>query len=168
LHRAARRLRHARRAVRGAHPGADRQDAPDADHPGARAVLARAARVDARAARGRGHDRSPRARSPAGVQPPAGSGGRDLRFLRKARFRAVAPGARGAAHPLVKWIEMRAQMRRSLATLLVLVAFAAAAQKPPPGLEPLPEPPPPPPMPEGSIDEPRVVIPIQKEDKVEP
>src|ERR1041384_1871235 len=59
-------------------------------------------------------------------------------------------------------------MRRLLATVLVLVAFAAAAQKPPPGLEPLPEPPPPPPMPEGSIDEPRVQIPVQKEDKVEP
>jgi uncharacterized protein DUF2782 len=56
-------------------------------------------------------------------------------------------------------------MRRLLATVLVLVASAAAAQKPPPGLEPLPEPPP---MPEGSIDEPRVQIPIQKEDKVEP
>jgi Protein of unknown function (DUF2782) len=61
---------------------------------------------------------------------------------------------------------MRAQMRRSLAIVLVLVACAAYAQKPPPGLEPLPEPPPP--MPEGSIDEPRVTIPVQKEDKVEP
>ena len=59
-------------------------------------------------------------------------------------------------------------MRRSLAIVLVLVACAAFAQKPPPGLEPLPEPPPPPPMPEGSIDEPRVTIPVQKEDKVEP
>ncbi len=58
-------------------------------------------------------------------------------------------------------------MRRSLAIVLVLAACAAYAQKPPPGLEPLPEPPPPPPMPEGSIDEPRVTIPVQKEDKVE-
>jgi len=58
-------------------------------------------------------------------------------------------------------------MRRLLAITLVLVACAAYAQKPPPGLEPLPEPPPPP-MPEGSIDEPRVTIPVQKEDKVEP
>lgn len=56
-------------------------------------------------------------------------------------------------------------MRRLLATVLVLVAFAASAQKPPPNVEPLPEPPP---MPEGSIDEPRVRIPVQKEDKVEP
>ena len=63
---------------------------------------------------------------------------------------------------------MRTQLRRSLAIVLVLVACAASAQKPPPGLEPLPEPPPPPSMPEGSIDEPRVQIPIQKEDKVEP
>ena len=59
-------------------------------------------------------------------------------------------------------------MRRLPALVLVLVACAALAQKPPPGLEPLPEPPPPPPMPEGSLDEPRVQIPIQKEDKVEP
>ena len=63
---------------------------------------------------------------------------------------------------------MRAQMRRSLAIALSCAAFLAAAQKPPPGLEPLPEPPPPPSMPEGSIDEPRVTIPVQKEDKVEP
>jgi uncharacterized protein DUF2782 len=63
---------------------------------------------------------------------------------------------------------MRAQMRRLLGSVLLLAACTAYAQKPPPGLEPLPEPPPPPPMPEGSIDEPRVQIPIQKEDKVEP
>ena len=63
---------------------------------------------------------------------------------------------------------MRAQLRRLLTIVLVLVACAAYAQKPPPGLEPLPEPPPPPPMPEGSLDEPRVTIPIQKEDQVEP
>src|SRR3954467_2219615 len=123
--------------------------------------------MDARAARDRGHDRSARARSAAGVQPAAGSGRRDLRFLRKARLRAFASGARGAAEPLVKWVEMRAQMRRSLAIVLVLVACAAHAQKPPPGLEPLPEPPPPPPMSEGPFDEPRVQIPVQKEDKVE-
>ena len=59
-------------------------------------------------------------------------------------------------------------MQRLPALVLALVACAALAQKPPPGLEPLPEPPPPPPMPEGSLDEPRVQIPIQKEDKVEP
>lgn len=59
-------------------------------------------------------------------------------------------------------------MRRSLAIVLVLVACATYAQKPPPGLEPLPEPPPPPAMPEGPFDEPRVRIPVQKEDKVEP
>ena len=56
-------------------------------------------------------------------------------------------------------------MRRLPATLLVLAAFAAAAQ-PPPELEPLPEPPPPP---AGSQpDEPRVRIPVQQGDKIEP
>jgi len=63
---------------------------------------------------------------------------------------------------------MRAQMRRSLAIVLVLVAGAAHAQKAPAGLEPLPEPPPPPPMSEGPFDEPRVQIPVQRQDKVEP
>src|SRR3954470_1845053 len=58
-------------------------------------------------------------------------------------------------------------MRRLLAITLVLVACAGHAQNPPPGLEPLPEPPPPPPMPEGPFDEPRVQIPVQKQDKVE-
>src|SRR5262245_48108355 len=59
-------------------------------------------------------------------------------------------------------------MRSRLAGVLVLGACAASGQKPQAGHERLPEPQPPPPMPEGSIDEPRVQIPIQKEDKVEP
>jgi uncharacterized protein DUF2782 len=60
-------------------------------------------------------------------------------------------------------------MRRLLATMLVLAAFAAAAQPRPPRLEPLPEPPPPPPIPAGpGVDEPRVRIPVQEGDKVEP
>ena len=57
-------------------------------------------------------------------------------------------------------------MRRILAILLVSVAFAALAQQRPPKLEPLPEPPPPPPLP--GLDEPRVRIPVQEGDKVEP
>jgi hypothetical protein len=64
---------------------------------------------------------------------------------------------------------MRAQMRRSLAILLVCAAFSAAAQKPPPKLEPLPEPPPPPPIPAGpGVEERRVEIPVQEGDLVEP
>jgi hypothetical protein len=60
-------------------------------------------------------------------------------------------------------------MRRLLAILLVLAAFAALAQPKPPKLEPLPEPPPPPPMPAGpGLDEPRVHIPVQEGDKIEP
>ena len=60
-------------------------------------------------------------------------------------------------------------MRRFLATLLVLAAFSAAAQPRPPKLEPLPEPPPPPAMPaESAVDEPRVRIPVQAGDKIEP
>jgi hypothetical protein len=60
-------------------------------------------------------------------------------------------------------------MRRLLATLLVCVAFAAVAQQRPPKLEPLPEPPPPPPIPAGrEADEPRVRIPVQEGDQVEP
>jgi hypothetical protein len=60
-------------------------------------------------------------------------------------------------------------MRRLLATVLVLAAFAAAAQTRPPKLEPLPEPPPPPPIPAGpEVDEPRVRIPVQEGDKIEP
>jgi hypothetical protein len=60
-------------------------------------------------------------------------------------------------------------MRRLLATMLVLAAFAAAAQQRPPKLEPLPEPPPPPPIPAGTdADEPRVRIPVQEGDQIEP
>jgi hypothetical protein len=60
-------------------------------------------------------------------------------------------------------------MRRLLAILLVLAACTAAAQTRPPKLEPLPEPPPPPPMPAGpGLDEPRVRIPVQEGDKIEP
>jgi uncharacterized protein DUF2782 len=59
-------------------------------------------------------------------------------------------------------------MRRLLATMLVLAAFAAAAQPRPPKLEPLPEPPPPP-IPAGpGVDEPRVRIPVQEGDRIEP
>ena len=60
-------------------------------------------------------------------------------------------------------------MRRLLATVLVLVACAAAAQQRPPKLEPLPEPPPPPEIPaDRGVDEPRVRIPVQQGDLVEP
>jgi hypothetical protein len=60
-------------------------------------------------------------------------------------------------------------MRRLLATVLVLAACAAAAQPRPPTLEPLVEPPPPPEMPAGAgLDEPRVRIPVQEGDKIEP
>jgi hypothetical protein len=57
-------------------------------------------------------------------------------------------------------------MRRLPAILLVLVAFSAAAQQRPPKLEPLPEPPPIPA--ESAVDEPRVRIPVQEGDKIEP
>jgi hypothetical protein len=57
-------------------------------------------------------------------------------------------------------------MRRLLATVLVLAAASAAGQPPPPELEPLPEPPPPPAG--AAPDEPRVRIPVQEGDKVEP
>ena len=57
-------------------------------------------------------------------------------------------------------------MRRFLATVLALVAFSAAAQQRPPKLEPLPEPPPPPAG--AAVDEPRVRIPVQEGDKIEP
>jgi hypothetical protein len=57
-------------------------------------------------------------------------------------------------------------MRRLLATLLVCVACTAAAQQRPPKLEPIPEPPPIPPAP--GIEEPRVRIPVQEGDKIEP
>jgi hypothetical protein len=57
-------------------------------------------------------------------------------------------------------------MRRLLAITLVCVALAAAAQPRPPKLEPIPGPPPIPPAP--GIEEPRVVIPVQEGDKIEP
>jgi hypothetical protein len=60
-------------------------------------------------------------------------------------------------------------MRRILAALLVSVALGAAAQPRPPKLEPLPEAPPPPPIPSGpGADEPRVRIPVQEGDQIEP
>jgi hypothetical protein len=56
-------------------------------------------------------------------------------------------------------------MRRLIALLLLASCAGAHAQvPPPPKLEPLP---PPPPMPAGSIDEPRVRIPVQEGDRVE-
>ena len=57
LCRAAGRLRHARRAVRVPHAGADRQEPAHSDHPRRRRVLARARRLDARQAGRRRHDR---------------------------------------------------------------------------------------------------------------
>jgi hypothetical protein len=59
-------------------------------------------------------------------------------------------------------------MRRLLAIMLVSVAVQAAAQQRPPKLEALPEAPPPPPIPESGVDEPRVRIPVQEGDKIEP
>jgi hypothetical protein len=59
-------------------------------------------------------------------------------------------------------------VRRRAFTLLLIASFAAWAQTAPPKLEPLPEPPPPPPLPEGPADEPRVRIPVQEGDKIEP
>jgi hypothetical protein len=60
-------------------------------------------------------------------------------------------------------------MRRLLALVLALAASAAVAQPRPPKLEPLPEPPPPPDMPAlPELDEPRVRIPVQEGEKVEP
>ena len=60
-------------------------------------------------------------------------------------------------------------MRRRVFTLLLIASFAAWAQTRPPQLEPLPEPPPPPPLPAGpAVDEPRVRIPVQEGDKIEP
>jgi hypothetical protein len=58
-------------------------------------------------------------------------------------------------------------VRRRAFTVLLLASFAAWGQRRPPKLEPLPEPPPPPPLPAGP-DEPRVRIPVQQGDKVEP
>ena len=50
------------------------------------------------------------------------------------------------------------------------MSVSALAQTRPPRLEPLPEPPPPPPIPSGpgGIEEPRVRIPVQEGDKIEP
>jgi hypothetical protein len=60
-------------------------------------------------------------------------------------------------------------VRRRVLTLLLFAPLAAWAQPRPPKLEPLPEPPPPPPLPEGpAADEPRVRIPVQQGDKIEP
>jgi len=61
-------------------------------------------------------------------------------------------------------------MRRWLFTLIVMLSLSALAQTRPPKLEPLPEPPPPPPIPGGAAgaDEPRVRIPAQEGDKIEP
>src|SRR5437588_8816 len=79
----------------------DRQGAADADHPGARAVLARIGGMDAGAARRRRDDRRYRLQALPGVQQAAGSRRCDLRVLREARLRALAGGARGAAQPLI-------------------------------------------------------------------
>ena len=51
--------------------------------------------------------------------------------------------------------------------MFLIASFAAWGQGRPPKLEPLPEPPPPPALPAGP-DEPRVRIPVQAGDKVEP
>ena len=60
-------------------------------------------------------------------------------------------------------------MRRRAFIVLVAASFAAWAQPRPPKLEPLPEPPPPPPLPAGAAaDEPRVRIPVQEGDTIEP
>jgi hypothetical protein len=60
-------------------------------------------------------------------------------------------------------------VRRRVLTLLLIAPLAAWAQPRPPKLEPLPEPPPPPPLPEGpAAAEPRVRIPVQQGDKIEP
>jgi hypothetical protein len=61
-------------------------------------------------------------------------------------------------------------MRRLLAITLLAIAVVAYGQTRPPKLEPLPEPPAPPPIPAGpgGIDEPRVRIPVQEGDKIEP
>src|SRR5438105_9363787 len=93
----------------------------------------------------------------AGGERAARSGRRDLRFLREARLRAFARGARGATQPLVE-----CRMRGAAVVLLMCGALGAAAQD---KIERFPEPPPPPPMPES--DEPAVRIPVQEGDKVE-
>ena len=60
-------------------------------------------------------------------------------------------------------------MRKALLTLLLAVSVPVIAQTGAPlRLEPLPAPPPPPPgMSDGDAGEPRVNIPLQREDKVE-
>jgi hypothetical protein len=58
-------------------------------------------------------------------------------------------------------------VRRWLLALLVVSSSGALAQSRPPELEPLPEPPPPPISGPGA-DEPRVRIPVQEGDKIEP
>ncbi len=60
---------------------------------------------------------------------------------------------------------MRARLIASFSLSLLSVSLAGLAQvPPPPRLEPIPEPPP---LPAGSVDEPRVRIPVQQGDKVE-
>jgi hypothetical protein len=59
-------------------------------------------------------------------------------------------------------------VRRRLFFVLFIATCAAWGQARPPKLEPLPEPPPPPPLPEGPADEPRVRIPVQEGDRIEP
>ena len=58
--------------------------------------------------------------------------------------------------------------RRAFNVFLLLCCSSASwAQSRPPKLEPVPEPPPPPPLPAGP-DEPRVRIPVQEGDRIEP
>jgi hypothetical protein len=57
-------------------------------------------------------------------------------------------------------------VRRWAFIVLLTLSFAALAQTPPPKLEPLPEPPPPPAG--AAVDEPRVRIPVQEGDRIEP
>lgn len=60
-------------------------------------------------------------------------------------------------------------MRKVLGTILIAAALPVIAQsRPPLALEPLPPPPPPPPgLSSDDAGQPRINIPIQKEDKVE-
>jgi Protein of unknown function (DUF2782) len=59
-------------------------------------------------------------------------------------------------------------VRRRLLVLSILFSAGAFAQSRPPKLEPLPELPPPPPISGPAADEPRVRIPVQEGDKIEP
>lgn len=59
-------------------------------------------------------------------------------------------------------------MPRWLLVLLVLFSLGAWGQSRPPELEPLPELPPPPPASAPDLGEPRVRIPVQEGDKIEP